>query len=64
MRREQWEAAARKFCEMAGVDPDCSEQDTSYTGGGWVVRPRWENVVDQLKAHAAMNEAIEYGRSK
>lgn len=63
MSDSQWEAAARRFCEIQGVDPDGREQDMSYTGGAWATRPRWRNIADELKRHAAMNEAIEYGRS-
>lgn len=62
------EAAARKYCELMGLDPDeeiehsgCPSESGAVTS---IVRysPRWEIVADAIQRFSAMLTAIESTR--
>jgi hypothetical protein len=63
MDERQWEIAARMYCRTIGLDPEAMVEDVTYRGGAWCTRRQWKQVVDDLKRHEAMREAIEFGKS-
>lgn len=62
MTEAQIEAAARKYCELRGYNPD--EHIHHDANGNWQewVTPRWKNCIELVKQNyymtCAVNEAI------
>ncbi len=61
MTDEQLEPAARRLCEIRGIDPEgagelkyrCFEGDY-----GWYSEPRWMALLPELRAHLEREQAL------
>ena len=68
MTPDQNEMAARRLCELRGIDPD---GEWSYTqlgkvGHGYmemklIYRAEWERALPEIETHQHIIEAIQYG---
>lgn len=53
---EDFEAAARRYCELLELDPDERVRLTCVVG--CVTGPRWRGCVEDIRRLRAMNQAI------
>jgi len=53
-----YEKAARKLCEMRGIEPD---ETTFDTPNGWRAK-RWHLVIDEIIAHDQCAQALAAAR--
>ena len=63
MTPEQLEAAARKLCEIRGIDPDeRRERETRHDEfiATTVVYFAWEECADEIRAYLEIQEAIQW----
>jgi len=60
----EYEAQARKYCELTGLDPDqIIQHDPDPDGSGISLAilcysPRWQRVTRKLRAHDLLNGAL------
>lgn len=59
MNDRQIEAAARKFCELRGMNPDENAMESINSPE----IPRWRLSIHHVKNHMAMQEAVEYAKN-
>lgn len=74
MTNSQAEAAARKLCELRGVDPDATVSHgvdvPDYAPDGYAVpyvllySPAWRRALRDVRAAEAMQVALEHGRAQ
>ena len=57
LTKAQLEFAAREYCRLMGWDPDLLVYPV-------LKRYRWQMVVDALRRHEAMNEALRLARGE
>ena len=64
MDKEELEIASRKYCELAGVDPDGIVAHAPDEGGLDTVlySPRWERIANKIEYHDMIEKSIQYAR--
>jgi len=66
MSKEQLEMAARKYCELANLDPEqmvpapSPTCERGQTFDVFIEQKRWESIATALKQHYMANIAIDY----
>lgn len=66
MSKEQLEMAARKYCELANLDPEklvqapCPVDERGWTYDVFLQHKQWESVAMALKQHYMASIAIDY----
>ena len=69
MNKKQLEAAARKYCEITGQDPDERVSHGADPGPGGLTpmillhSPLWTRIAREIESHDALMQAVEFGRS-
>ena len=68
MTDNELEIAARKYCEILGLDPDAQvSHGADPDANGFVFdillhSPQWTRIARRIPQHQAMNEAIEFAK--
>lgn len=68
MNDEQLERAAKRYCELLGIDPREPDDMAApgYTGPTYatpVYPPKWRGALSRIRDFAAMLEAVEHAKN-
>lgn len=53
------EKAARKLCELRGINPDATSELIQNENGNPVIRPVWKAAEREIKAHLQVRIAVD-----